>query len=154
MEIIPRASKNTDAMTFLADGTVFFGVYYFLSVHCFDCSFVSGVKWWTHVSSQVMNRRKKLSLLLYNIAKHSIETSLRRCFCSIVSKRGTHLAYSSLMFEFSVNIQCKALFKIRTISVSSRTFSGQSSNTSSWQLVRPHLNSDTQYFIVVYKGAE
>ena len=120
--------------------------------------FVSGVKWLAHISSMVMNRRKKSALLLWNIAKHSIETSSRRCFCSIVSKRGTHLVHSFLMFKFSVNMRCIALFEMPTISASPRTFSRRSSNTilwifftfsvvvtsfsqplrcSSWQLVRP-----------------
>ena len=39
----------------------------------------------------VLMIRKKSALLLRNIVKHSIEASSRRCFCSIVSKRGTLL---------------------------------------------------------------
>jgi len=107
-------------MTLPADGTVFafFGADSPFSVHCFDCSFVSGVKWWTHVSSMVMNRRKNSALLLRNIAKHSIETSSRRCFCSIVSKRGTHLAHSCLISKFSANMRCTALFEMFTMSAS------------------------------------
>ena len=58
----------------------------------------------------VMNRRKKSALLLWNIAKHSIETSSRRCFCSIVSKRSTLLVHSFLVFKFSVNMRYTALF--------------------------------------------
>ena len=172
MKIIPRASQKTDAMTSPTDKTVsaFFGADSPLSVHCFDCSFVSGVKWRTYVSSMIMNRRKKSALLLWNIAKHSIETSLRRCFCSIVSKRGIYFEHSFFMSKFSVNMQCTALFEMPIISASSRTFIRRSSNNilwifitilvavtsfgrplrcSSWQLVWPRLNSATQYFIVL-----
>ena len=70
----------------------FFGADSPLWVHCFDSSFVLGVKWWAHVSSMVMNRRKKSALLLWNITKDSIETSLRRSFGFIMSKRGTHVS--------------------------------------------------------------
>ena len=100
--------------------------------HCFDCSFVSDVKWWTHASARVMNRRKKSALLLWKIDKHSIETSSRRCFCSIVSKRGTHLAHSFLMSKFSVNMWRTALFVMPTMSTRSRSFSRRSSNTILW----------------------
>ena len=41
-----------------------------------------------------------------------------RCFCSIVSKCGTHLVHSFLMFKFSVNMRCTALFEMPTISAS------------------------------------
>ena len=46
MKIIPRESQKTDAMTLPAGGTVFvfFGADSPLSVHYFDCSFVSSVK--------------------------------------------------------------------------------------------------------------
>ena len=42
---MPSASHNTDAMTFLADGThlVFFGAEQPASVHCFHCCLDSGV---------------------------------------------------------------------------------------------------------------
>ena len=85
------------------------------SVHCFDCCFVSDVKWWIHVSFMVMNGRKKSALFLWNVAKHSIGTFSRRCFCYIVSKCGKHLAHSLLMSKFSVNMQCTALFKMPTM---------------------------------------
>ena len=164
-------------MTLPADGTVFalFGADSPLLVHCFDFSFVSGVKWWTYVLSMVMNRRRKSALLLWNFAKDSIETASRRCFCSIERKRGTHLAQSFLMIKFVVGMRCTALFEMPTMSGSSRTFSRRSSNMilwifftisvvvtsfcrpfrcSSWQLVRPQLNSATQYFIVINEGAD
>ena len=66
MKIIPRASQKTDPMTLPADEIVFvfFGAEPPLSVHYFDCSFISGVKWWIHVSSMVMGRRKQSALLL------------------------------------------------------------------------------------------
>ena len=122
-----------------------------------------------------MNRRRTSALLLRNIAKHPIETPSRRCFCSIVNKRGTHLAYSFFMPKFSVNMRCTPLFEMPNMSAISRTFSGRSSNTllwifftipgvvtsfgrplrcSFWQLLRPCLNSATQYFIVVNEGAD
>ena len=58
--------KKTDTMTLPVDGTVFAfsGVNSSLSIHCIDCSFV---KRWIHVSSIVMNRRRSLTLLRWNI---------------------------------------------------------------------------------------
>ena len=77
------------------------------SVHCFNCSFVSDVKWWTHVSSMVMNRCKKSALLLWDIAKNSIETSSRRCFCSIMTNAAPILssAFSCSNFQLICNVQ-------------------------------------------------
>ena len=97
-----------------------------------------------------MNRRKKLALLLWNIGKHSIETSLRRSFCSIIGKRGTDLAHSFLMSKFSFIMRCKALFVSHIILF----FGFSSPPCSSWQLLRPRLNSATQYFIIVNEGAD
>ena len=56
MKVIPRASPKTNTVTLPANGTVFvfFEAESPLFVHFFDCSFVSGVKWWTHVSSVLM----------------------------------------------------------------------------------------------------
>ena len=106
------------------------------------------------------------------IAKHSIETSSRRCFCFIVSKRDTYLAHSFLMRRFSVNMRCIALFEMPTMSASSRTFSQRSSNTilwifltisvvvtsfgrpqrcSSWQFVQLRLDSDAQTLLLWMK---
>ena len=97
-----------------------------------------------------------------NISKHSIETSSRHCFCSIVSKRGIHLAHTFLMSKFSGNMRFTALFEINIMSARSHTFSRQPFNNilwiffvifvvvtsfsqslrcSSWQLVRPRSNS-------------
>ena len=60
MKNIPRVSQKADAMSLSADGTVFvfFGVDSPLPVHCFTRSSVSGVKWWFHLSSMAMNRRR------------------------------------------------------------------------------------------------
>ena len=130
IKMIPRVSQKTDAITLPADGTVFafFGADSPGPVHYFDCCFVSGVKWWTHV----MNRRRTSALLLRNIAKHPIETPSRRCFCSIVNKRGTHLAYNFFMPKFSVNMRCTPLFEMPNMSAISGTFSWWSSNTLLW----------------------
>ena len=68
------------------------------SVHCFNCSFVSGVKWWTHVSSMLMNRCKKSALLLWKI--------LTTLFLVHYDKRGTHLELRFLMLKLSVHMQC------------------------------------------------
>ena len=110
-----------------------------------------------------------------NIAKHSIERSSRRCFCYIVSKGDTHLAHSFLISKLSENMQCPAPFEMPTMSASSHTFSRRSSNSILWifftisvvvtlfgrplrclywQLVRPRLNSSTQYFIVMNEGTD
>lgn len=113
--------------------TVFaaFGVDSPLSAHCFDSSFVSGVKC-SHVSSLVMNRCKTLPLLLWNTTKHSIETSSGHCFCSIASKHNTHFVHSFLISKFSVNMRCIAPFEMPTMSASLYTFSRWSSKTILW----------------------
>ena len=122
------------AMTSLVDGTVFasFRTDSSLSVHWFDCSFVSGVKWWTYVSSIVMNRRKTSALLLWNIAKYLIKTFSRHCLCSLVRKHGDYLVHSFLMSKFPFNMRCTALFDMPTMSASSHTFSRRSSSTILW----------------------
>ena len=108
MKTIPRSSQKN----WLRDRAsrwiclCFFGVDSPLSVHYFDRSFMSGVKWWTHVSFMVINWPKNLTLLWQNIAKHSIETSSRRGLRSIMSTRTFNLAYNFLMFKFSAKIRC------------------------------------------------
>jgi len=99
---LPHAHpKKTDAITFPVDKVVFafFGPDSPLTIHCFDCSFVSGVKWWTHVDPW----RKNSALFLRNIAKQFIETFSRPCFWSIVSKRGT--AFSCPNFYSICDVQ-------------------------------------------------
>ena len=101
------------------------------------------------------------------LTKRSNETSSRCCFCSIVSKRGSHLSYSFLTSEFLVDMRCTALLEMPTMSASSRTFS----RTISWVFFtisggvtsfdrpprcsfRSRLNSANQYFIVANEGAD
>jgi len=64
--------KKRGAITFPADGTVFaiFGAGSSGEVHCFDCSLVSGVYQWIHVSSTVTKRRRKSFGLRLNSVKH------------------------------------------------------------------------------------
>lgn len=92
--------------------------------------FVLGVKWWTIVSSNIFKRCKNSALLLWNLAKHSIETSLWHCFCSSLSKCSTHLAHNFLMFKFLNNMRCATLFEIPKMSISSCTFSRRLSTTA------------------------
>lgn len=40
-----------------------------ITIYCFNCSFVSGVKWGAHISFIVSNRLKDFSQLWYNIEK-------------------------------------------------------------------------------------
>lgn len=68
----------------------------FCLVHCFDCSFVWGVKQWVHFSSIIMNRCKNSTLLLLSIAKHLIETSSGCYFCFIMDKCDNHHVHSFL----------------------------------------------------------
>ena len=156
-------------MVLPADRTVFafFEIDSPVSVHCSDVFFIIGVKWWTHVSSTVINWRKNSVLLRRNVAKHSIEMSPRRCFCSIVSKRCIHLVYSFLMSKFSVIVVCTALFKgllyllARPLLVDNHPipFHGFSTPFLAWschlvdhcevRLGRSDLNSSVQYFIIV-----
>ena len=122
--------QKIDAKTLLGDWTVFVlsGTDSSLSVHCFDRSLVSGVMWWIHGYGSTQN-----SVLLWrNIAKHSIEVSLIRCFCTIVNKRGNHLEHSFLMSKFSINMRCTALFEMLTVSASWRIFSRWSFNRILW----------------------
>ena len=62
--------------------------------------------------------------------KHLYCNILTTLLCSIVNKRGSQLAHSILMSKFSVNMQCKTLFEMPTMSASWRTFSRRSSNTT------------------------
>lgn len=62
----------------------------------FDCCFVSGGKWWTHVLSMVMNRGKNSALLMSNISKHSIAISLLRCLCSTRQPSCERLSHSNI----------------------------------------------------------
>ena len=85
------------------------------------------------------------------------------------------LAHGFLIPKFSVNMRCTVLFEMPTMFASWRTFSRRLSNTILWiffiitvvvtsfdrplrysskQLVRPRLNSDVKYFIVVNDEAD
>ena len=100
MKIIPRAYQKTDTMTSSTEWTVlaFFGADSPLSVHYFECSLVSSVKWWTNASFMVMNRWK-ISVLHRQALDWNI--FMTRYFCSIVCKRGTicRTAFSRLNFQ-------------------------------------------------------
>ena len=158
MKIIPCVFHKTDAMILSADGTVFafFVAVSPFSIHCFDSSFVSGVKCWTHISTIVINQRKNVALLQRHKLKHSIETSSGRCFPLLWANVASISCTTFLCPKF------QPIFKMSTVSVSSLTFSRWSSNiilwifftisgvvTSfgrplqclSWQIVRPRLNS-------------
>lgn len=67
----------------------------------FWLSFVSN-DIWTHISSIVMNKTQKLSLI---VMKHSIETS-SRCFCSIMSKRLFYAQLSHIQIVSEYAIYC------------------------------------------------
>lgn len=99
--IIPDACLKTDAMTLPANFIRFFWSRFSSFSRLFWQFFFSSVKWWTHVSSMVMNRRKSSALFRQNIAKLPIETFSPRYFCSIMSKRSTivHKAFSYPLFE-------------------------------------------------------
>ena len=136
----PASIQKIGAIILPTNETVFtfFRADFPLWVHCFKCTFTSGVKWWTLISSMVMNRWKNSSLLRLNIIKHLMETSPRRRFYSTVCKRGTHLSNNFLMSKFSVNMRCTALFEMHTMSASSRTFTGASSKTILW-IISPFM---------------
>ena len=88
---------------------IFFVANYPLPIHCFDSSFVPRVNCFIHGYDSTQNQGLIAS-------KHSIETSSRRCFCSILSKRFVNLVHGFLMSKFSVNTQCAALFEMSTTS--------------------------------------
>lgn len=132
-----------------------------ISVHCFDC-FLYLV--WS-VASLTMNRRKKWALFVWNIGKDSIETCSWHVFCSVESRRGTHLTHSFLVSNFSVDMRCTPLFEMPTMydgfCISSNTILGifftisgvvtsfgRPQRCSPWQLLRHRLNSATKYFIL------
>ena len=70
-------------------------------LHSADALFDSGVNWWIHVSFIVMYRRKQSFLLRVSSFKQRSKSWIRCCFCSTVSKRGTHLEYNYLTHKFS-----------------------------------------------------
>ena len=99
--------------------------------------------------------------LRWNIIKYAIETSSRRRFCSIRSKRSNHLRHGFLLSKFSVNMHYTALFEMPTMIARSCIFSHRSFNIILWifftisgviisfglpllcsflQIIRPRLN--------------
>ena len=70
-------------------------------LHSADALFNFRVKWWIHVSFIFLYRRKKSFLLRVNSFKERSESWIRYCFCSTVSKRGTHLEYKFFILKFS-----------------------------------------------------
>ena len=142
-------------MTWPADGTLFafFGADSPLSIHCFDCSFVSGVKWSIHVSSMVMNRPKKSASLLWNIAKHSIEISSRHCFVLLWLNAApiSHTAFSCLNFQSICDVQhflkCLPCLLTRALLVDGHqiSFCRFSSPFLSWL---PHLVDHSDMFVL------
>lgn len=91
-------ASKTEVTTLPAYRTtiVFIGYDSLISVHCFYSSFVTGVMWWTHVTSKMANGHKNSTWLCWNISKNLIET-WRHCVSSIVRKRGSHL-HTALIF--------------------------------------------------------
>lgn len=69
------------------------------------------------------------------VAKNSIETTSRHCFCLTVNKRGTLFAHSFLTYKFSENMQCIAFFEMPSMSASSHTFSRRSCSTAWWNFI-------------------
>ena len=90
-------------LTFLADRTVFafFGACSLAVVHCFDCSLVSDVFQWIHVSLTVTKRGRNSFGLHLNSLKHCSEMVSRLRLLSGVSKRGTHCVYRFLMQDMT-----------------------------------------------------
>ena len=81
-------------MTFLANWTTMaaFGGGESESFHCFDCCFVSSVKWWTHVSSIVTNLPGKSAGSTSDQCKLSQEMLNQMHFWASVRGLWIHLA--------------------------------------------------------------
>lgn len=124
MNIIPCASQNADTIILPADCCVFgrFGRLSPAACHSADCRFDSGVKWWIHVSSIVMYQRKNFDLLRVNMSKQLFESSIRCCFCSGVSKRGTYLENTFFIPKCSCIMVCTLPADIFRMSAISLTF--------------------------------
>lgn len=171
MNIIPRASQKTDAMTLPADETLLPSLEPILPFQ-YIVLIVLSYRVWSVMFQPWLWIEAKTWLCC---AKHSIETSSQCCFCYIVSKHGTHVIHSFVTSKFSINMQCTILLDMSTMSVSSGTFSRRLSNIilwvfltisilvisfgrplwcSFWQVVWPHLNFIIQYFIVVKEGPD
>ena len=84
------------AITLPADGIAFTSLEVGSSfgVHCFNFSFVSGVQWWTQVSSTVFKHRKESFLFRLKLSRHDREMSNRSWFWRTVSKRDTQRGLS------------------------------------------------------------
>ena len=98
MNKIPCASQNTKTKALPSDVCIF-GHFGQLSPACdnsVDCWFDSGVKWWIHVSSIVINLHKTSLRCVKTVAN----TLNRQCiivFWSTVRKHGTHFEHSFLI---------------------------------------------------------
>ena len=124
-----KLSQKTYAMTLPADGTVFFfGTDSPLSVHCFDCS--SSQVWSDgHIFRPWLWIDEKTRLYCCETSPNTRLQHPHDAVFTIVSKRGSHLAHSILMSKFLVNMRCKSLFEMPTMSASWCTFRRRSSDT-------------------------
>ena len=111
--------------------------------------------------------------LRFNLFKQCSEVVMRFRFCFTASKRGTHLAVSFLMPNFSCRIFCMRSVEMSTMSANSLIFTRRSAHgswifliisavvtsvgrlgfSSSKAHVQTRLNSLNQYLMVVIEGA-
>lgn len=121
------------AIIFPADAVVF--RFFWASspgvVLCFECSLVSGVHKWIHVSSRVTKRRRNSFGLRLNSLKHCSEVVSRTCL-SWVGKCSTHRGDGFLVPKISCRIRPTRSFEMPTDSAISRTLSRRYANIMSW----------------------
>ena len=109
----------------------FFGAHSPGEVHYINCSLVSGVYQWIHVSSTVTKQHRNSFGLHLNSVWHCSEVVSLLCL-SGVSKRGTHHANSFLMSKISCRIWPTWSFEVSTVSAILCTFNWQSANARLW----------------------
>ena len=159
-----------------ADGTdfPFFGGGEPGCFHCFDCSYVSGVKWWTHVASTVTIHLRNASESPWYRRRFLRDTSALLAFWESFKSFGTHLAETFVISKWvwimawtrssdmPTSLAIWAIvdrLSLRMIDSTLYIVSGVIALTgvpgecSVSTLLRPRLNSAVQYLTVVIEIA-
>lgn len=116
--------NKTDTVTLPVYGTVSPSSEEILlfSVHCFDSSFISDAKWWTHVSTVVTNRQKKTSALLLwywmdsDLSNENIVSHNDDQFCACLQIHWKHTLLISVKQTLSI-LKTSSNFKFKLYNV-------------------------------------
>lgn len=106
-------------------------------IHCIGYSFVSGVKWWTHVLSMVINRSKTL---LY-CGEIKPNTRLKHPLDCFRCRASNPFAHGCLIIKVSVNLLYITPVDMPMISAHSRNLNPRPFNAILWIFVPREDNS-------------